>query len=110
RDRITGSEVSPAPPELARRYGLTLSSSSSYQSERRRGDDNELLQQVRAAREDIQVNGNSASYPFYVENGFYTALDHPLSTFSLDVDTASYANVRRFLENRQWPPRDAVRI
>ncbi|MEQ1891244.1 MAG: von Willebrand factor type A domain-containing protein [Planctomycetota bacterium] len=34
----------------------------------------------------------------------------PLSTFSIDVDTASYANVRRFLSERQLPPADAVRI
>jgi Ca-activated chloride channel family protein len=36
--------------------------------------------------------------------------DEPLSTFSIDVDTASYANVRRFLNNGSLPPRDAVRI
>ena len=35
---------------------------------------------------------------------------HPLSTFSVDVDTASYANVRRFLNAGQQPPVDAVRI
>jgi len=36
--------------------------------------------------------------------------DQPLSTFSIDVDTASYANVRRFLDAGRLPPRDAVRI
>lgn len=36
--------------------------------------------------------------------------DQPLSTFSVDVDTASYANVRRFLDSGRLPPRDAVRI
>ena len=36
--------------------------------------------------------------------------DDPLSTFSIDVDTASYANVRRFLMQNMLPPRDAVRI
>src|SRR5207244_1442415 len=35
---------------------------------------------------------------------------NPLSTFSVDVDTASYSNVRRFLNQNQSPPRDAVRI
>ena len=34
----------------------------------------------------------------------------PLSTFSVDVDTASYANVRRFIEQGRMPPPDAVRI
>jgi Ca-activated chloride channel family protein len=50
-------------------------------------------------------------YGHLVDNPFRTVKDHPLSTFSIDVDTASYANVRRFLlrENR-LPPPDAVRI
>src|SRR5262249_40418461 len=45
------------------------------------------------------------------ENGFRRAEQHPLSTFSIDVDTASYSNVRRFLmQEKQMPPKDAVRI
>lgn len=44
------------------------------------------------------------------ENPFLEASRAPLSTFSIDVDTASYANVRRFLRNGQLPPKDAVRI
>ena len=34
----------------------------------------------------------------------------PLSTFSIDVDTAAYANVRRYINGGRWPPKDAVRI
>jgi Ca-activated chloride channel family protein len=50
-------------------------------------------------------------YDRIVENPFQLVKDHPLSTFSIDVDTASYANVRRFLlEEGQLPPPDAVRI
>jgi Ca-activated chloride channel family protein len=46
-----------------------------------------------------------------VENRFLTVLNNPLSTFSIDVDTASYSKVRRFLmQMRQLPPPDAVRI
>jgi Ca-activated chloride channel family protein len=44
------------------------------------------------------------------ENPFLAARDNPLSTFSIDVDTASYANVRRFLNESRLPPPDAVRI
>ena len=45
------------------------------------------------------------------ENPFVRAIDEPLSTFSIDVDTASYANVRRYLlQLNQLPPPDAVRI
>ncbi|MBN1911670.1 MAG: VWA domain-containing protein, partial [Pirellulales bacterium] len=50
-------------------------------------------------------------YGHLVENPFRAVKDHPLSTFSIDVDTASYANVRRFLlAENTLPPPDAVRI
>jgi Ca-activated chloride channel family protein len=44
------------------------------------------------------------------ENPFLESARAPLSTFSIDVDTASYANVRRYLNQNQLPPKDAVRI
>ncbi|MEE8350414.1 MAG: VWA domain-containing protein, partial [Acidobacteriota bacterium] len=44
------------------------------------------------------------------DNPFLSVSENPLSTFSIDVDTASYSNVRRFLNSRNLPPRDAVRI
>lgn len=53
---------------------------------------------------------NTESYAAINDNPFLTALQNPLSTFSIDVDTASYANVRRFLTENQLPPPDAVRI
>ena len=53
---------------------------------------------------------STAAYPRYVENPFTLVASEPLSTFSTDVDTASYANVRRFLNQNQLPPRDAVRL
>ena len=54
--------------------------------------------------------GNTAAYDRIDENGFRRVSDHPLSTFSIDVDTASYSNVRRFLTSGTLPPPDAVRI
>lgn len=44
------------------------------------------------------------------ENQFHQVIQEPLSTFSIDVDAASYSNLRRFLNNGQSPPIDAVRI
>ena len=44
------------------------------------------------------------------ENPFLAVRQNPLSTFSIDVDTASYANVRRFLNAGSLPPKDAVRV
>src|SRR5262249_39073197 len=53
---------------------------------------------------------NTESYDRITDNPFLDATSNPLSTFSIDVDTASYANVRRFLTQNQLPPPDAVRI
>ena len=53
---------------------------------------------------------NTESYDRIEENRFRRVTDDPLSTFSIDVDTASYANVRRFLTSGQLPPADAVRV
>jgi Ca-activated chloride channel family protein len=50
------------------------------------------------------------SYARRIDSAFRTTAESPLSTFSIDVDTASYANVRRFLNEGQLPPADAVRI
>jgi secreted protein with Ig-like and vWFA domain len=49
-------------------------------------------------------------YDPIVENPFLSAADNPESTFSVDVDTASYANIRRFLDSGRLPPPNAVRI
>ena len=50
------------------------------------------------------------SYSQIIENPWIKPTAEPLSTFSIDVDTASYANVRRMLNAGQLPPKDAVRI
>ena len=57
-----------------------------------------------------RLAGNTESYATAVDNDFLGAAQNPLSTFSIDADTASYTNVRRFLQNGRLPPRDAVRI
>ncbi len=53
---------------------------------------------------------NTEAYDHVDENPFLRVGDEPLSTFSIDVDTASYANVRRFLSDGSLPPAGAVRI
>ncbi len=72
----------------------------------------------------VQVTGNNGylyydqqpgffdgeSYDVINENKFSTAIEQPLSTFSIDVDAAGYSNMRRFLNNGQLPPANAVRI
>ena len=53
---------------------------------------------------------NTATYDHLVENPFLSAKSNPLSTFSIDVDTASYSNTRRFINEGELPPKDAVRV
>jgi len=53
---------------------------------------------------------NTEDYTPIVENGEQQTWESPLSTFSIDVDRASYSNVRRYLRQGQRPPEDAVRI
>ncbi len=57
---------------------------------------------------DAETQGER--YAAIEENPFLETGRTPLSTFSIDVDTASYANVRRYLNDGQLPPKDAVRI
>jgi Ca-activated chloride channel homolog len=53
---------------------------------------------------------NTETYDHQEDRGFRLTNDDPRSTFSVDVDTASYANIRRFLQDSQLPPEGAVRI
>jgi Ca-activated chloride channel family protein len=67
----------------------------------------------RKAAETLRSNNIGATTEAYdpiTENDFLSPTNAPLSTFSLDVDTASYANVRRFVDQGQSPPRNSVRI
>ncbi|MHC5543286.1 von Willebrand factor type A domain-containing protein, partial [Singulisphaera rosea] len=57
----------------------------------------------------VEGQGGEVFTPI-VDNVFIPVVQEPLSTFSIDVDTASYANVRRYLNQGQLPPKDAVRI
>lgn len=55
-------------------------------------------------------NFNTESYNAINENRFQAVKQNPLSTFGIDVDAASYSNIRRFINNGNLPPIDAVRI
>lgn len=72
--------------------------------------DFELYRRQVTGSDGEKVSQGSESYSTIVENPFLTPAEQPLSTFSVDVDTASYANVRRFLGQGTLPPADAVRI
>ena len=55
-------------------------------------------------------NTASQAYEKITDNAFKNVSDEPLSTFSIDVDTASYTNLRRFWNQGRLPPPAAVRI
>jgi len=79
----------------------TVSVSQGYESEEQK-----TLRDKGSYRQDF----NTETYDRVVDNPFMRATQNPLSTFSIDVDTAAYANVRRFLSSGALPPKDAVRI
>ncbi len=89
--------VADADGSMSRGYSLQLSGRSAVAPE------------SRAFNPPSQVF-SAEQYDLIVENAFKAAMENPLSTFSIDVDRAAYANVRRFLTNDQLPPLDAIRI
>src|ERR1700693_5391656 len=70
--------------------------------------------QVAPSVKDIRTQAgrrfDTETYDAIVENSFLSVVQYPLSTFSIDVDTASYSVVRRFLQQGQLPPAGAVRV
>jgi Ca-activated chloride channel homolog len=96
-------------PAKAAKFRAFMSSSSGYALKRT------LAQPVsggEALRDSREPAGefNTATYDHIGENPFLDAKGNPLSTFSIDVDTASYSNVRRFINEGSLPPKDAVRV
>lgn len=63
-----------------------------------------------AVKLQMESRSDTESYTRILENELKDVAREPLSTFSIDVDTAAYANVRRFLNQNTIPPADAVRI
>jgi len=59
---------------------------------------------------EVDIPANTEDYDNIVENKFLSALNSPLSTFSIDVDEAAYSNIRRYIQMGNIPPAGAVRI
>lgn len=70
--------------------------------------ENSMAMKYQAAYESQDFN--TEEYSYISENGYKSTANEPLSTFSVDVDTASYSNLRRYLNSGQEVPADAVRI
>ena len=94
--------VGASPPLAQRAPGLTVSPAVGAPSAAKRA-------RVGTENRDADPH-NTEGYDVIAENPFLTTASAPRSTFSIDVDHASYSNVRRFLRQGQRPPRDAVRL
>src|SRR5690554_4392497 len=70
--------------------------------------ENIKIEDIHKALPPIEID--TESYENFTENQFESAQSNPVSTFSIDVDNASYTNIRRFINNGQTVPKDAVRI
>jgi len=68
------------------------------------------IRKVNQKNRSVREEFNTEEYSHIVENKFISPKDEALSTFSIDVDRASYSNVRRFINDNKLPPIDAVRI
>lgn len=100
---VAGGIVTTSPPADAF-YFATANGRSTVTTDREQ-------ESVRAGwATQMDARSNNESYTRIIENDLKDVAREPLSTFSIDVDTAAYANVRRFLNQNMIPPPDAVRI
>ena len=72
--------------------------------------DDEVMPPEMNSVDDSDIQQNDEEYNYIKENGYTAVSSAPLSTFSADVDTASYTNVRRMIDDGMDVPPDAVRI
>ncbi len=70
----------------------------------------EVASEIRVIDDSPNPDFNTEEYDHIKENEFKTVSQNPLSTLSIDVDNASYSNVRRYIEYNSLPPKNAVRI
>jgi len=90
--------------------GIAVSSSPMFSFKRKNRNKNNGNLQGTTASVLATPAPNDESYEKTGENGFQGVVKNPLSTFSIDVDKAAYSNVRRFINNGEKPPADAVRV
>ncbi len=115
---LVTEEPAPPPPPAAMAVGKTAGASTTniYPARRRAASQPSTSAPVEMELGDFRREGakkedfNTARYGKIEENPFLAAASNPLSTFSIDVDTASYSNIRRFIEGGSLPPKDAVRV
>lgn len=115
-DRVAGTVVMPTPASPPQEVGETLpalptaiaSTPASVVPTRPHSDDYRPNQPQPGLRPHDPTSNED--YARIVDNPFMNVAQQPLSTFSIDVDTAAYANMRRFITQGTRPPAGAVRV
>ncbi len=94
--------------------GVQISNTSSSPKVRIRGTSSIITNEAHQPHYDNNnkniISTDNEDYGVLIENEFESPKQSPLSTFSIDVDNASYTNIRRFINNGQKVPKDAVRV
>jgi len=92
-------------------YAPTMSiSSQEVMSIGGRNSTSSVQSTIAFSKEITEPDYNTEEYDEINEIGFRKVIGNPLSTFSIDVDNASYSNIRRFISYNQVPQKDVVRI
>ena len=101
RDRAQPRPVAPSPTLMEREMKTVAQASRAYSAP---------APMIACCPPPLPPQANTERYQHLDDNPIKLAAEHPVSTFSIDVDTGAYANVRRFLNAGQLPPQDAVRV
>ena len=101
----SGSDYAMNNEKGAQHYTEAAIAAEDYES----ADDEAMPPEMNSV-DDSDIQQNDEEYNYIKENGYTAVSSAPLSTFSADVDTASYTNVRRMIDDGMDVPPDAVRI
>ena len=101
----SGSDYAMNNEKVAQHYTEAAIAAEDYES----ADDEAMPPEMNSV-DDSDIQKNDEEYNYIKENGYTAVSSAPLSTFSADVDTASYTNVRRMIDDGMDVPPDAVRI
>ena len=105
----SGSDYAMNNEKGAQHYTEAAIAAEDYANDAAPADDEAMPPEMNSV-DDSDIQQNDEEYNYIKENGYTAVSSAPLSTFSADVDTASYTNVRRMIDDGMDVPPDAVRI
>ena len=105
----SGSDYAMNNEKGAQHYTEAAIAAEDYANDAAPADDEAMPPEMNSV-DNSDIQQNDEEYNYIKENGYTAVSSAPLSTFSADVDTASYTNVRRMIDDGMDVPPDAVRI